>query len=541
MPEQDLPLIDDTVVSLPQDIREDLAVKLSGDLYAFCKWVLGYTEMTKRAHGPTCVFLDHNPAQLKGVGQPRDTFKTSIGTIGRNLQGVVRQPDRTKLLANENATNSERFLRAIRQHAESNRRFRALYSFVIPKDTRRVRWNDQELDFNREVIRPEPTIDTIGMTGAWTSRHYDDVTFDDIISEDAAKSDKVMKDITDRAVKFRALFRFPDITETIDAAAVSTLTALFTRWGYADAYSVLFQRAKFALLIRGAIEDDGPMFPEHLPEHTLAKLRDELGEYMFSCLYLNAPRNEEIQDFNVRDLRFFGIHQDKFGTWFILYDGDGKEFRRYRQSQLDITATVDLAAAEKVSSDRNAVTVVGMTPTGEALVLESWAKRCNPLELMTFIFYCQRRWECRVWGIEDVAYQKAFKYFLADYAEQVGDLYFNVKPIGAVKAKEVRIRGLQPIAATHRLYLLPTHHVLRNELAAFPLGQHDDAADSLSMQLQLWQGRLSPRRLRRQLEVERETLRQLEWQDRTLAGVAVEAEDNLGIDLESSPIWNYDG
>lgn len=524
--EQDIPFLDKSVVQLPQDVRESLALKLQGDLYSFSKFVLGYRDMTERAHGPMCTFLDGNPSKVKACGMPRNTFKSSIGTVGRTMQKIVQNPDDTHLIANESATNAERFLGLIKQHAESNAVFRALYSSVIPKDTRATIWNNQSLRFNRKNVRAEPTVDAIGMTGTYTSRHYDDIIFDDIISEEASKSEKVMRDVTDRARKVRTLFRHP---------VNSTLTIMFTRWLYGDTYEVLFDlfKGRIAKLIRGAIEDDGPIFPEFLSLETLAEIREELGEYAFSCMYMNSPRNEEVQDFNVQDLRWWRFAEGE--TVVELLDRNGDVFRRYLVAQLDITTTVDLASAEKLSDDRNAVTTCGVTPEGEILVLDSWARRCSPIELIKYLISTNLRWQPRAFGIEDVAYQKAFKHFLVDYAAHSSEpVYFNVKPIKAIKAKETRIRGLQPFAAVHKLYLSPEQHILRNEMSAFPLGQHDDALDSLSMQLQLFTGVVSARQQRRMIEREREALRMIAAQNASLSGIRVEDPDN---DIDYQPAF----
>ncbi|MGH8621488.1 MAG: hypothetical protein ACRET3_05050, partial [Burkholderiales bacterium] len=109
-------------------------------------------------------------------------------TIGKNLQKVCQNPENRILIANETATNAERFLSAIKTHAETNKRFRALYSHIIPLDTRKTRWSQTELQFVRQGYYPEPTLDTIGMTGAMTSRHYTHLGFDDPISAEAAES-----------------------------------------------------------------------------------------------------------------------------------------------------------------------------------------------------------------------------------------------------------------------------------------------------------------------------------------------------------------
>ena len=83
----------------------------------------------------------------------------------------------------------------------------------------------------------------------------------------------------------------------------------------------------------------------------------------------------------------------------------------------------------------------------------------------------------------------------------------HVQDIPAKGKKEHRIRGLQPVAATGHLYILPTQHILRGELSEFPLGQHDDVLDALAMQLHLWRGLLSPERMERYKRSEDRLLR----------------------------------
>lgn len=121
---------------------------------------------------------------------------------------------------------------------------------------------------------------------------------------------------------------------------------------------------------------------------------------------------------------------------------------------------------------------------------------------MEKLFQVQRVWQPRVFGIEAVAYQKAFKYFLKDECER-RQIYLRVKDIKVIGRKEYRIRGLQPIMAAGRLYLHGGASLLRNQMSEFPLGEHDDVLDSLAMHLQMMSGQLSPETVaRRQREVQ---------------------------------------
>src|SRR3954453_10364039 len=88
----DIPYLDDEIVKLPKDFRDDLANRLLSKLYAFSKAVMGNKDLTVKMHGPVCTFLDRNKAQVKAVGQPRETFKSTIGTVNESLRRIAQNP-----------------------------------------------------------------------------------------------------------------------------------------------------------------------------------------------------------------------------------------------------------------------------------------------------------------------------------------------------------------------------------------------------------------------------------------------------------------
>lgn len=509
MADVDIPLLDEKVANLPADIRQDLAERGKSDLYFFSKAIMGFSDIVPHCHMPLCVFLDQHPSRFKLVLMPRGHFKTSLATVSRVTQRAVRNPNERILLVNEVADNAQNFLSSIEQHFESNRVLRTLYSQVIPRDTRKTVWNAKEMRLNREVKTPENTIEALGMNSTLTSRHYTHITIDDPISEDATKSDAVMNDAITRIDKIISLMVKPEL---------NTFDLIGTRWALHDVYSV-FQKKygkKLARFIRAAVKDGEPIFPELISLETLAQARENMGEYMFSCLYMNNPRDIANQDFNIQDLRFWRYSSDEESV--VLYAPDGSILREWPLEKLDITTTVDLAVAEKVTSDRNAVVTVGVSPLGEAIVLDTWVKRCTPLDVIEHLFWVKKRWPVRAFGIEGVVYQKAFKYFLRAECER-RQMYMNIIELKAIpskkgtgnNSKESRIRGLQPIAATGRLYVLPTQHELRSELADFPLGEHDDCIDALAHQLQLWRGFLSPERMERYKQSEMELMHRIRY------------------------------
>lgn len=515
MPDQDIPLLDETIAELPSDIREDLASRGRNDLFFFNSGVLGMRDMTIGCHGPLCAWATRNPKQFKMMLMPRDHLKTSVITIGGMMQKVIRNPEERILIANESGTNAGRMLRSIRHHAEGNRVFRALYSSVVHKDTRKVRWNDSELDFVRQGMEPEPTIDSIGMTGAVTSRHYTHITYDDPISEEAVKSEKVMQDTISRMSKSLSLLVDPDI---------NSIWLVGTRWAMHDVYSHWQQvyGSKLGRFVRAALEfnpDSGqmePIWPERFNLDVLALKRATYdSEYMWSCLMMNNPRNSELQDLNVDDLMLWEWNSDQ--TECILYNQDGTVKRIVPLDMLDVTVAVDLAAAEKIKDDRNAIATVGVTPWNEAIVLDSFAKRCTAIEVIDYLFRLKDRFHPRVFGIEDVGYQKTLKTFIK---QEMHDrmTYLNIQPLKALGKKEQRIRSLQPYMATGRVFIRGNQLILRQEMSEFPLGEHDDAVESLSMHTMLFRGQMSPMARGKYRDSEEKLIKRIR-QDRLVANV----------------------
>jgi len=495
---QDIPNLDPSITQLPVELVKDLAETGRSSLFWFNKAVLGFKDLTVSCHGPLCEFADSNKKQFKLMLMPRDHLKTSCISIGATLQRQARDVEHRQLLGNETATNAQHFLRSIRQHVERNRVFRALYSEIIPKDIRKVRWNDSELDFNRQGNYPEPSIEAIGMTGAATSRHYTHITYDDPISEEAVKSEKTMQDTINR------------MSSSLDLLTNSEKDSIWlvgTRWALWDVYSVWIETfgTRLGRLVRSIIEDGEIIWPERFSADTIALKRGLLGEYRFSCTQMNNPRNAELQDLNVEDFRFFHWLDDNRVQ---LFDKEGKELDVWDLSQLDITTTVDLAPAETVNSDRNAIITVGVSPKSQAICLDVFAKRCTPVAVIDYLFWIKRRFGPRAFGIEDVNYQKALKWIIRDIAAERGE-WLNVVPVKPGGKGKPHIRGLQPLMATGRLFIHPAQHILRNEASDYPLGEHDDVLDALALQLQLFVGHLRPESWKKYKQSEKKLLRVL--------------------------------
>jgi len=498
----DLPGQSPLLTTLPHAQVDQLRELCSRDLLFFAEVCMGYEDLVERFHRPVCDFLEHNPSRFKLVMLARSTLKTSLCTIARTAKNALVHPNRRYLMLNEVEGRAQEWLLTIRTVYEENAILRTLYSDVIPKQAKdATHWSSEKLTLNRTVNVATPTIRAAGMTTSLTGDHYTDITVDDPISEKAREEPSTMEKAISRISKMTSFFVEPSIDR---------YTLVGTPWAKHDVIAS-FRRnygRKLATYFMPAVLNDELTLPERLTWEVLQQAQIDLGDLQYSAQYLLVPRDSATSDFLPTDLREW-VWADPSETVVALLNADRQIIRECRLEMLDLTMTVDLAIAEHDQADRSAITVCGTTDDGVVIVLDTWAERTSPGGLIDAIFQKYVQWGPRVIGIESVGYQKSLKYFLRAESEQRG-LYLPVRDLPALGKKMVRIRGMQPIAASGRLYLHARQQRLRQELLDFPdPSSHDDLADALAMHLALFQGVLAQANVQRDAMTTAEILRKI--------------------------------
>lgn len=520
----DLPGQSPLLTTLPHAQVEQLRELVSRDLFFFSEVCMGYEDLVERFHRPVCDFLDYNESRFKLVMLARSTLKTSVCTIARTARNALVHPNRRYLMLNEVEGRAQEWLLTIRTVYEENAIVRTLYSDVIPKQAKdATHWSSEKLTLNRSVNVATPTIRAAGMTTSLTGDHYTDITVDDPISEKAREEPSTMEKAIARISKMTSFFVDP---------RHDRYTLVGTPWAKHDVIAS-FRRnygKKLATYFMPAILNDQLTLPERLTWEVLEQARIDLGDLQYGAQYLLVPRDAATTDFLPVDLREW-VWADHAETVVALLNADRQIVRECRLELLDITMTVDLAIAEHSQADRSAITVCGTTPDGMVIVLDTWAERANPGAVMDAIFAKYVQWAPRVIGVESIGYQKALKYFLKAESEQRG-LYLPVRDMPALGKKMVRIRGLQPIAASGRLFLNARQQMLRQELLDFPdTTSHDDLADSLAMHLPLFQGVLAQANVQRDAMTTAEILRKIKGYGTVSPDEADDLDDDRDWDI----------
>lgn len=442
-----------------------------GSLYFFAKGILGYDWLTPHIHLPVCRLLENWDNKRLKITLPRGWLKSTIGTISMPIHAAAKDPNLRFLIVQNTFDNAAKKLAEIRGHWQGNVMLRACYPDVRPG---RI-WKTDAACLTRTKDNPEATFECAGTSTRVTSRHYDCIVEDDTVAPDLSdlgiENLAPTKEQVANAIGYHRL-----VLPLLVDPSKSRNIVIGTRWfiqdllswiGDNEPYFISYSRA--CRESEGAPDEFGDItYPERFSEEVLAQLKTSMGPYMFSCLYLNKPLSSEQMVFLPEWIQFYSTEPQNLMVW----------------------TTVDLAGDpqdSKGNPDYNVVITCGKDiRTGIIYVLDLFRERCNPSRVIDTIFNHVNKWKPLQVGIESVAYQKSLLYWIRE-RQRKNQEWFNVEPMTwGKKSKHTRISGLQPIAAAGKL-MLRSHHVeLYNELVQYPLSTHDDCADALSMQLQLW-------------------------------------------------------
>lgn len=414
-------------------------------------------------------------------------------------QQRMHNPDRRHLLASENITNAGKLGSRIRWHFESNSLYRTLFPETLP--TTKETWTNISLHVRRPTsgtgaAHGEGTFDFIGVGSALQSRHYDDLTEDDLVGKKAIESPAIMDKTVDYHRLLVGAFESEDKNHENDELVVGN------RWGYTDLNSWIRENEPwFNFSTHSALGGccdlhpiGLPIFPEEFSAEKLLRYKKRLGSYYFSCQFLNNPAAPEDAEFSVQWLNYYDIALHSAGTMNtkekIVHDvRDGMVKKDLFYGHLNIAMTVDPNHAGNAAGGRcrHAIVVAGLSSDGDYYLLDYWAKQESYDSLLDNIYKMADKWHLRQFGLESVAAQRYLGYHI-NYRNRVEGRRLKVielkgeaeSPDGTMtRNKEFRIRALQPIFE-NRFWCRKQHQDFIAEYETFPKGRFVDILDALA-------------------------------------------------------------
>jgi len=221
-------------------------------------------------------------------------------------------------------------------------------------------------------------------------------------------------------------------------------------------------------------ENDNPTWPEKYSLEAIQAKKEEYRKqgllHLWYAEYMNQPIAPETQVFK---REYFKYYNPKDLKW--------------RENNYSVFTTVDLAISEAYTADYTAIVTVAVSPQNHWFVLDIDYGRYDPSKTIEAIFRAVVKYQPLKVGIEKVAYQQALAHFLEKEMVKRNQ-FFEIVPLKAQKAKELRIQALQPRFATGTIWF-PVNAAflteLESELLMFPRGKHDDLIDALAYMEQI--------------------------------------------------------
>lgn len=386
-------------------------------------------------HGPLCQYLMATPYPKNLYLLQRGAFKTSVITVARNILRILRNPQIRILIASNKAENANAMLSEIKGHL-TNPWLVAAFPDVLYADPARdaEKWTESLITVRRKRRTKEATIETVGVAGELTSKHYDHATFDDVVGRENSQTREMLADT----------INFIRIAESLLDPG-STADYVGTPWHYADAWAwLLEQKAHHGLELGTYIQpcwvpdpDGEPVpyygrvratFPSRFPVPELLRIRAMKGSAEFAAQYLLNPVSPDTTYFprekiTVRSRRELPAHDT---LWLVM--------------------TVDPAISTKAWADYSAIAVTGFDPAGAMYLLDLRRGKWPESELIAQIYDAYARTPgIRAIGFEAISFAKIFRHLFTAEGQKRG-FYLPVMNLerDTKITKNVRIRALQP-------------------------------------------------------------------------------------------------
>jgi predicted phage terminase large subunit-like protein len=453
--------------SIDRNLARQAGAILTDSLFDFAKIVLGYDLIEEAVHFDLCEFMcdrytDYGEPvkRWKLVLMPRLTFKSTLCLESFVIQQIILNPNIRVLITTENFSNSKFYLGKIKKTFESNELLKSLYGDFVGVSG----WREDYITVSQRTINSkEPTIMCGGVDKTITGFHYDLIIADDIVTpNNIGTIDQINKVIN----------YYKDFNNLLDKVNPGKVIIIGTRWNFNDLYQHIIDNeyVNFNIFIRQAYNPDGSLFfPKILPQEELDRLRISLGNYLFSCNYLNNPTDKEHAKFRQEWMKYYP-----------------RDMECPHLSEMNIYTTIDPAISERIEGDFSGIVTVGVDSDNNKFILETKRLKVNPFELINEIFENYKRFKPLAVGIEVAVFQKVLQYWMMQEMAK-RNLYLPIKELKSEqKSKEYRISALQPIFQFGSIYFDKSMRELEDEILTFPIMRHDDLIDPLAYQVSMW-------------------------------------------------------
>ncbi len=413
---------------------------------------------------------------------PRGHGKSQVWTHVFPVWSYLKNRNSRTLIAAKAKEQSVKLLSLIKQDFERNPRLWADFGDCTSKP-----WQDDKIYLQRDTAIPlkDPTFEAVGVLGAITGSHFDNIVLDDIIDDENVRTEKRRQSVLTWLKKtvepllepggricavgtrkhYRDVYQhLLDNPSWYHVACQERIYGDHRRCGYKailqePVYEPIFDSA--GILVNIEVKGDySILLPERWTIQKLLMNKISMGTPIFESEYQNNPTALEG----------------------LLFDED---WIQYYKTPSEVEAmnmkfkvmAFDLAVSEKQieGGDFFAGVVIGLTDQNKFYVIDIIHEHLDfPSQVRKILlWYDLHRPDVVV--IETNAYQKA----LAQHLQSISTLPIVQKK--TVTDKYTRLLEISPYFESKRVYIREDMEELVQEYKEFPRGEHEDILDALQM------------------------------------------------------------
>lgn len=435
----------------------------------FCRVIMKNDWLTKEVHLDLCNFLQQDYPNKKLVELPRGFLKTTVASVYYPIWLAINNPSIRILLVQNTFENAAKRVHEIRSIFERNDLFKALYNEIVPNfNSKNIRWSNECAEVNRPTTFPEGTFESAGVGTKLTSRHYDVIIEDDLVTADThdLSGEEIapnMEDV-DKAIGWHKM-----ATNLLIDYKTSKRIHIGTRWFQEDMINhIKTHEPGYARFLKTVYDEDGnAIYPKRFDDEVLDAKKEEMGTYMFATQMLLDPMPLEKMIFKPNWNRYFNTAPE---TKNVL--------------------AIDPAIGESKQNCDSGFAVVGGAPNGLIYIHEAFGKQMNLTEQVRITFKLVRDYNIHKVVVETIAYQEALAQAIAlerDRVDEKGvkvneDVHFSiVKEVpGGKDKKDARIKSMIPYFENGKVLMKKNMSKLQKQLREYPFGKKRDVIDVLA-------------------------------------------------------------
>lgn len=368
-------------------------------------------------------------------------YKSTIITFAGSIEEIIRNPEvKIGIFA---ATNklARPFLKQLMNEMETNERLKFLYSDVFWANPRKKGnapyWSMQSGIVVRRKGNPrEPTVGAYGLIdGMPTGFHFDILDYDDLVTIELVTNEEMVRKTT---VRF-------ELSDNLGVGAGTRKRAAGTRYSFADTYGEIIEAGTLKVRIHAATDtgtlDGNPVFMSK--EEWERVKRDQRS--VVAAQMLQNPLAGKENTFQPSTLRPYYMRPRTLNVYIMGDPSMGKK-----------------KSTTGRSSDRTAITVVGIDAGGNKYLLDGVCHRMKLSERWTALRDLYNKWEkaegvqfIKV-GWERYGMQADLEYF-KEQQQKKDQPQFEIIELSWTRegdqSKKARVQRLEPDFTNNKFYL----------------------------------------------------------------------------------------